>query len=307
MDNYNMDTSKKTMPKEGKKDIKIDDNFEYVINDSEIVKLIIQGGKFADVVFQQRKPRQGIKKLNKYEYVELDTGEIKNFNLSDKKDNLRSLQMTFKRLVELIRCNFTSDDSRQLFITLTYKQNMTDKNRLYQDYDKFYKRLKYKFKEHNFEYITVAEPQARGAWHFHIMLKSDKKLFIEDKVIRKMWKNGITQTTRLKAEDVGRYYVAYFTNMKTEDIPNLSEKEKQQKKYVKGSRLKYYPKNFKFYRCSRGLKKPVTVFKTWGKVVEEYGSPKWQKSYSFYYQDTEGQKQEVNLLHKASFKKDNKK
>ncbi len=307
-DNYNIKNDKKTSnntkSEEKKKEIKMTDFFEYQIEDEEVVKLIKQGAIYADVVYQQRKPKVMIKKLNKSEYMHVETGEIKEFNLSDGKTNIRSLQMTFKRLVELIRCNFTKNDSRQLFITLTYKKNMCDEKQLYIDFKYFYDKLKYKYKDkHKFEYITVAEPQQRGAWHLHIMLKSDKTLFIEDKEIRKMWGHGITQTERLKGDDVGRYYVSYFTNLKIEDMGKLTPEQKKQKKYIKGSRLKYYPKNFKFYRCSRGLKKPEITFKSWGDVKKIYGEPTWQKSYSFYYMDENNKMQEVNLLHKASFKK----
>ena len=306
-DNYNTDTGGQSIDIT-KREIKATDMFDYVMEGKEIVKVIKQGAKFVDIVYQERKPKVAIKKISKHEYVELKTGEIKEFNLQEGKCNYRSLQMTFKRLIELIRCNFTADNKHtQKMITLTYAENMQDEKRLYRDFQNFYDRLKYKYKNHKFEYISVAEPQERGAWHLHVLIKSDKKIYIPQRSLSELWGLGRVWIEELKGDDAGRYYVSYFTNLKIEDM-SKEEKKKQglqaqkQKSYVKGSRLKYYPKNFNFYRSSRGLKKPTIYFDTWENVIKEYGQPDWQKSYSFYYVE-DGKAKEVNLLHKASFKK----
>lgn len=280
--------------------LKIESNFLYEIENHEVVKVIKQGDSFADIVYMDKVAKPNIKKISADKYIDLSSGEIRLFDTKEGKESVRSLKNTFKRLIGLIRCNFTEGSDKQLFITLTYAENMTDSKRLYTDFDKFYKKLKYRYKEHKFEYIAVAEPQERGAWHFHLMLKSDKDLYIHDSEIRKLWGHGITQTERLKSDDVGTYYVAYFTNLETEC--EMDQQGKKSKKHIKGSRLHYYPKGFNFYRCSRGLKKPEISYSTWGDVVKEYGDPTWQGSYSFYCYE-KGKKQEKNLVHKASFKK----
>lgn len=290
------------LKQENNQEWKIESNFLYEIENNETVKVIKQGDSFADIVYMDKVAKPNIKKINANEYIDLSTGEIRAFNHLDGKQSIRSLKNTFKRLIGLIRCNFTEGSDKQLFITLTYAENMTDTKRLYNDFKKFYQKLKRKYKEHKFEYVVVAEPQDRGAWHFHLMLKSDRYLFIDNREMEKIWGFGWTETERLKSDDVGTYYVAYFTNLETEC--NSDQEQKKTKKHIKGSRLHYYPKGFNFYRCSRGLKKPEITYSTWGEVVEEYGSPTWQGSYSFYcYED--GKKQEKNLVHKASFKKSN--
>lgn len=87
----------------------------------------------------------------------------------------------------------------------------------------------------------------------HVLLKSNQEiLFIDNRELEALWGLGYTETDRLKAsDDMGGYYVAYFTN--------ACEGEGKSKKYVKGSRLAMYSKGFKFYRCSRGIAKPVVV------------------------------------------------
>lgn len=295
MENYNTEN-------ENNQDLKVDSNFLYMIENHEIVKVSRQGNKFAEVVYcMKRNNKARIKKIDKDTYVHLESGEIRQFNHKEGKEDINSLKNTFKRLIGLIRCNFTEGANNQLFITLTYAENMTDTKKLYRDFEIFYKRLKRKYKEHNFQYVVVAEPQERGAWHFHLMLKSDKSLYIPDSKIRELWGHGFTSTERLKSDDVGTYYVAYFTNLEVE-CSNDENKEGKSKKYIKGSRLHYYPKGFNFYRSSRGLKKPDVLYMPWGEVVKQYGNPIWQGSYSFYVEE-DGLRNEKNLIHKATFKK----
>ena len=215
------------------------------------VKAVIQGHNYVDITYSQKQCKPHIKKLSKHNYVVLSSGEIKKYNNS--KNNIKTqsnLRKTFKNLRQLIRTNFDNKSKNQLFITLTYAENMTDHKRLYSDFDAFLKRLKRRFKEHKFDYIAVAEPQERGAWHFHILLKTNQKtLYINNTELTTLWGNGFTDVQRLKSDDVGSYYVAYFTD--------ILDETKNSKRRKKGERLKFYPKNFKFYRCSRGIKKPV--------------------------------------------------
>lgn len=51
-------------------------------------------------------------------------------------------------------------------VTLTYRENMVDRDRLMRDFDVFMKRLK-RVAPH-LHYVAVAERQKRGAWHMHI-------------------------------------------------------------------------------------------------------------------------------------------
>lgn len=223
------------------------------LEDGCVIKVIKQGERFEDVVFTAVKSGNNIKRLSKDKFVVMSTGEVKEYKHSKTK-SMKSLRQTFARLKAMIRTNFEADANNQLFITLTYAENMTDTKKLYKDFEKFYKRLCYKFKNKNYglEYISVCEPQERGAWHIHLMLKSTKQnyLYINNKEIEKLWGLGYTKTERLKSDDVGTYYVAYFTNI-VENEKNDIDKSKT-KMQKKGSRLHLYPLNFKFYRYSRG-------------------------------------------------------
>jgi len=50
-------------------------------------------------------------------------------------------------------------------ITLTYRENMTDRETALKHWDRFRRRMR---KHKQFHYVAVIEEQARGALHFHI-------------------------------------------------------------------------------------------------------------------------------------------
>lgn len=287
------------------------EKINYIIDNKQRIKVKREGKKFAEIVYCKNRNRSVIiRRLDKlhYEKIDLKTGEVeekeyKN-NSENRSENLANLQRTFNNLIGIIRTNFTGYSKKQLFLTLTYAENMQDKDKLYKDFDNFRRKLYRKYKDHKFDYVSVAEPQGRGAWHFHIMLKSDKNLYIDNRELEKLWGHGTTEVDRLKSDDVGTYYSSYFTNAKAE----VKEGENNnKKKYIKGSRLHFYPNGFKFYRCSRGIKRPTEEFNTYDKVVEEFGNPIWEQGYEFKDKDEKtGYEKPVNIVYKATFKKGHK-
>ena len=275
--------------------IKIQEVKPQKIEKEKIVKMTIQGDNYVDVLEMKQPAKATIRKLSNDHYLVLSTGEIKEYdNEKTTEKDKSNLKKTFIKLRQLIRTNFTNDSQNQLFITLTYAENMTDEKRLYSDFDKFFKRLKYKYKKHKLDYIAVVEPQGRGAWHIHLMLKSDQPiLYIDNVKLTKIWGLGSTDTQRLKSNDVGSYYVAYFTDI-------LQEGKDGSKKRIKGSRLSMYPKDFKFYRTSRGIKKPKEIQEEYGKL-EDYGYKKtYEKAFKL---SDEEEKRILNIIQKEVWKR----
>jgi hypothetical protein len=203
------------------------------------------------------------RKVDKQHYIYLPTGEMRTYKAAQSRIDSGSLRHTFARLRDRIRCNFDGGKD-QLFITLTYADNMTDTAQLAHDYDLFYKRLR-RYVNRPLKYIAVIEPQERGAWHVHLMLRTMDKtpLYIADSTLRKMWQHGVTTTARLKdADDLGAYYVTYFTDLQGNDH-----------KRKKAARLPLYPANFKFYRCSQNLTKPTVEELPRREAVAALGKP----------------------------------
>ena len=56
-----------------------------------------------------------------------------------------------------------------VLLTLTYRENMLDRERMARDFDVFVKRVRRAIPE--FEYVCVFERQKRGAWHAHIAVR----------------------------------------------------------------------------------------------------------------------------------------
>ncbi len=261
-----------------------------------LVKVERQGKSYCMIKGSCYKSKQTIKKIDKDSYVVLSTGEIRKFRKDAKTKVDKNLRETFGRLRGLIRHNFSSGSENQLFVTLTYKENMTDPVKLYHDFKNFMKRLKYYYKGKKFEYISVAEPQGRGAWHFHVMLKDTKNkvLFLDCNEVEQIWGHGMAQTERLKSDEIGSYYSSYFT-----DILDESKGKK------KGERLHLYPKGFNFYRCSRGIQKPQETIELLEDVEREFPIMIYEKSYDLIVADegSETGERVANQFYRAERKK----
>jgi len=227
-----------------------------------------------------------IRKLDKYRYVDIRDGEIKEFEkFSDKRsDNFNSLRKTFKTLRYLINNNF-SGSGNELHITLTYKENMTDTKVLYEDFKNFMKRFRYSFKSYgSIDYLTVIEPQERGAWHHHLLLRFNDvqdKIFLDGNMVSEIWGHGFIKIKTLSGVDnIGAYLSAYLADVEVTDDHAATGKEVTkmvdgvEKKFIKGGRLHRYPNGMNLYRTSRGIKKPDRVDMAYSDIKKVVGSAK---------------------------------
>lgn len=228
-----------------------------------------------------------IRKLNKNEYVIIDTGEVKEYAKSENRgQNIESLKKTFKRIRDLINNNFVGA-ANELHVTLTYAENMRDTKKLYEDFDKFIKRFKYRFK-YDIDYMAVVEPQGRGAWHIHLLLRFNglDKIYIPNKEIADVWGHGFAHTDSLQGVDnIGAYLSAYLgdVEMTGNTIRDMYmagnrdfeikevEVEGLKKKFIKGGRLHYYPPGMNIYRKSKGIKFPDEEYMKFADVKEIVG------------------------------------
>lgn len=232
--------------------------------------------------------RQTIRKLNADEYVDLNTGDIREFNKADNRsEGYSSLTKTFKRLRYLINNNFTGADN-ELFLTLTYAENMTDTERLYKDMDRFIKRFRYRYRDKGtIDYINVVEPQGRGAWHCHILLRFNDvdRIFIPWQDIVKIWTFGTIDIRKIdNVDNVGAYLTAYLADIPLEEYEGTESRAvlvKEGKKYVKGGRLHMYPVGMNIYRKSKGIQMPERKRMKYKNAKKKIGIavPTYLKSY----------------------------
>lgn len=256
-------------------------DFKELENPARVKKII--AGNVVEFVSMNRAPTEiPVKKLSSTEYLDLRTGEIIEYDKStDKSDCYQSVRRTLKHIRQVLNAN-CDDESKLVWVTLTYAENMMDPVRLYRDFRTFWKRLiRYFEKQKIFipEYINVVEPQGRGAWHSHVMLIFPEKApYIDNNsVIAKLWGHGFTKTKAVHGVDnIGAYFSAYLADMPLDDVKRLQEQgvfvrgevlaksvEDEEtgisvdKKFVKGARLALYPAGMNILRTSRGIKKPI--------------------------------------------------
>ncbi len=235
------------------------------IADSKITT-VYKTGNIVELVtpYNRNNSLKKIRKLNKTQYVDCETGEIREYKRgSNRSNNIQSIQRSLTNLRRIINLNFTGDDSER-FLTLTYSTLMTDTNKLYKDFKNFICSLR---KHYPVEYVTIAEPQQSGSWHLHVLLKSFtiKKLHIPIETLSELWTHGYSYIEKLPFSDnFGAYFSVHVTDIYSND--KYTAKSNISKSVIKGGRLHFYPPNFKIYRCSKGIKRPLPTKMTYGEA-----------------------------------------
>lgn len=218
---------------------------------------------------------QHIQKLSGDEYVDLKTGEIKEFEKTENRSEGQiSLYKTFKKLRYLINNNFVGS-ANELFVTLTFEKDsegwrpsVGDTKYLAKACKSFQEKLKRKYGD--VEFIRILEPHDDGHAHYHMLIRFDgcKKIFIPNNELNKLWGQGFVKINSLKdVDNIGAYVSAYLAdielNAKTGSIAlqegsKVMEKEVngETKRFVKGGRLRYYPTGTQIYNKSKGIKEP---------------------------------------------------
>lgn len=218
-----------------------------------------------------------IQRIDKDTYFDKRSGEVKQINhIETRKDDLDSVRKSLARLRDYINTN-VEDVNCCRWVTLTYAENMTDPIKLKHDFKNFNTRCRKVFG--NYEYITAAEPQGRGAWHLHvIMIYPNEAPYMENKQVAKLWKHGFVTVKKLKdVDNVGCYLMAYLGDMEVSQAESIGINDTDYsvkqvlvddngtpvpKAILKGARLKLYPPNFNLYRVSKGIKKPDIFYTT---------------------------------------------
>lgn len=246
------------------------DDLTDIKKDNRIKTTVKDMGNVVSVRYVSRVSKKTIRVLpGREQYIRLKDGSVHDIKHAEtRKDNIKSVRETIGRLREIINTNCT-DANKIRWLTLTYAENMTDPKRLAADFKKFIRKIRDDYP--SIEYIAVAEPQGRGAWHMHVILIFPHRApFIDNSdVQKKYWSdNGFTKTKAVdkNCDNLGAYFSAYLADMKVEDMPENAVVDEpvvvervvdgEKKSIIKGGRLHMYPAGFNFYRCSRGIKRP---------------------------------------------------
>lgn len=267
-----------------------------IIQDNDLVTVTVMNHLTEIQYLKKNSYKSYIRKIDKDNYLVLETGEIRQFeHIENRSDSYNSLRQTFKKLRYLINNNFCGR-SNELFITLTYADNMTDTKKLYTDLDKFNKKMKYRYKDvTTIDYLHVVEPQKRGAWHVHTLIRFNElqKVFLPNSELAKIWGHGFVRIESIKnVDNIGAYLSAYLADVElTDDTFRIAVKEDlevvekeidgETKRFIKGGRLNMYPAGINIYRKSKGIEAPERVKTSYKKAKKIAGSaqPHYTKTY----------------------------
>ena len=273
------------------------------IGREDLVTLKTMGNIYEICYLQKKNNRITTQLLNKDYYVNLETGAVSECkHIVNRADNKFQVGQSLKRLRDYINTNVVEPKNCK-WVTLTYAKNMQDTKKLYNDFKNFIRRFKESYG--HIEYIVAMEPQARGAWHMHLIIIFDKQApFIPNSTIEQLWQQGFTKTTKLdNIDNIGAYLTAYLGDMELNqdnlqelekngfkmsnlDVKQVNEinniKLKEPKSFIKGGRLYMYPPKFNLYRISRGIKKPTKEFYSYHVAKEKIGliNPTFSTGYS---------------------------
>ena len=265
-----------------------------------------------------------VRNLTKDTYLDTRTGEVKVKKKSESRyQSPKSVRKSINRLMDLIRCNAT-DPAKCKWITVTYQDVMTDGKQAFLDAKLFLRKLKRHLAKQidinsgqkSFQYITIAEPQGErhgNSWHLHILLIFDDNApFIASDIISELWSHGITSTHKVfDGDGLALYFKVHLSDIEYEDN-NADEEENTDKpatveklvdgvtkQFIKGERLKYYPRGMNLYSSSRGMKKPVVEEMTNKEAMARVGDAKlvYRETYSI------GADKKGNLVDKRYYKK----
>jgi hypothetical protein len=167
----------------------------------------------------------------------LNSEEIREKSL--KRARARIYDMVFSNVWQWKKRN--GEPYMPIFITFTFRENITDLDFAHAEYTKFIKRLSYEIWGQNvnvLKYLAVVEFQGRGAIHYHVIffnLPFMERIY--DKMLA-LWGHGSANVKAIRSErGIARYLCKYLT------------------KTIKEDRLQ----TRKSYFTSKGLKTPIAT------------------------------------------------
>lgn len=154
----------------------------------------------------EQRPTTAAHVANHEEESEEERQRKQRFSASRTRNNVR----------RLVSSNF---DNRSKFVTLTFRDNVTDLQHANRCFDRFMKRLRRRHGQ--FKYLVVVEFQKRGAVHYHMISTLP---YIPHERLQQIWEHGFVRINAIdKVDNIGAYVCKYMT--KSERDERLSGKK----------------------------------------------------------------------------------
>lgn len=204
-------------------------------------KLIISGRIIERIQYEQPKVVGGLqdKAEKRARSPESVTDQEKQANRGR---SMQRAKTTLRRLISANAGGYHDKEGKPykpVFLTLTFRENITEQDRANKEFMKFVKRLNYKVfgeKKARLKYAVVVEFQKRGAIHYHAIFFNLP--YIKAKELATTWRQGFIKLNAIDdCDNVGAYVTKYMSK------DNVDERLRGRKSYF----------------TSRGLVKPVEV------------------------------------------------
>ena len=228
------------------------------INDNDIVNYVKINNDLRIVKNSFHNTVHRMRKLDSNRGVNIETGEIIEFKRSqNRSQRMCDFKKSLSKLRDIIKLNVV-DLEKSLFITLTYDDNISDREVFRKDFENFIKKFRRRYG--NCEYIKPVEYQGRGAIHCHLIIIFEKAptFSIKNEDIFKCWKHGSVDVGPIESAEATAKYLTNFPfeyNEFNEDLEYWFKSKKQKK----GERISFYAPYEKLYSCSKGIERPETV------------------------------------------------
>lgn len=228
-----------------------------------------------------------IRRLDKHYYVNLRTGEIKEFRKAEDRDKSVNMNPKFTALRQLINKNFHGLFS-EIHLILTYDKEMKEREKASVDFKAFWKRIKRFYS--GLDYIVIYEPTEKGVWHIHVLVKDsgNRKLFIPKKHLKELWGHGFIYVLRISDNDnIGAYFVALLS-------------EDREIKSKKTNRLQYYKKGYRVFSKSKGIESPTYLKMPYSEAMKLVKGlePCFEENYGIYDVETGD---EINVIYRKHY------
>lgn len=226
-------------------------------------------------------PKGKIRRIDKTQYVDIDTGEVKtykskNTKTSSRKNNPNSLARTGRNAKEMMICNFV-DKKQTQYITLTYKEAMYDYKQATNDFKAFVKKIRRTYcKDNKMQYFFIQEQHYNDSLHFHCLFYWDKE-YPSDMVknLSTLWEKGTSIHKPIKENKDILYIATYlvsghFAKDKKANKNDFAQSS-DDKGAIKNVRLDNLPAYYRDIKHSKNMLKPIKDEMLYSDVKDIYG------------------------------------
>ena len=155
-------------------------------------------------------------------------------SIASAEDKIINREKVLARARRSVRNLVNANPDCNKFLTLTFKENITDLSQAYKSLHYFLKKIK-RYIMPNMKFIAVPEFQKRGAVHYHLICNLQ---YIHWKMLEKLWGQGYIKINKIDEVDNVGAYVSKYINKDFADERLVGRK---------------------CYYCSKNLTKPTKI------------------------------------------------